>query len=1771
MEKSENFNIETVVEKFFERAELFKTSTKTLLDLISQGRIPTKEQHEAFNKEFNEIEKCYKNIFNKAREINPDVNEDLSIEELRQIIKKHDNTLNKIDEAKKILKQFIQVKSYIEKYTKALEPYQEEAKKLIQEINNQNCEELLTSNPYRRAKYFIEALNNPDNDEAFDVIDEIYPKEVAKEVERGLLRNKYFLADTNSSELKISTENEQSKPAQEPDAEPEQAQTEEPNAIDETPADNTTAEEIDSALTSNQPTINEAKSENNQQPIILTSENKIRKKDKPGSKFVKELRNKKTQNLSHMLILSLLTYFGALTDIQAKKFSDIFQFSFDFFKLPIPLKLIQIAFSDLTKKDNACLISTFILTTTKERVYCLTKYTLDGFNSNPIKNLKKEFGAALQDMPLGNSKFFTDETIEEEILIDQKEKNDSLLDLLERIKDQDYLKSILSDKDFAQNPYYLLENSNETFFSPTVETTKQHEISEPEPNKPGVEQTSAIEEPKQVEPVQIEPIKSEEEIPAKQDETEPKKQAEPAEQTESESPVSEIPQPEDSIKEENIEEEESTVEDSPKEKEISNADTATQETEPEQTENRDDALTTICNLIKSDKIYCATAYAKAKVATEPYYEKIYNALAYAVDDPMAKCDYISTNIQKLNEITEEREFIEPLIVSAAIRTFFSGRNTYDYTLQSLHDTIRGFETVDSNSNLKETISNLFKFKESHHKGLDFYVSQNNPSLEKEIKQLKQDAADFINLTSNFKERIDHTRFKKTKRLIFEPNGKFIKFLNLIKDGNIEKDTQHNISEFVKKNFIKEGRSISQAYIDDEKIWEYIKQFWDKAADKMSMKQHDDLRGSLRNNIIGDTKKCVTLLIDWFLLIEKMPNESDTGINEYNRSKKSFISSLQQTAQKDIKDCLDRYKNDMKKYAGLKIVEYTVYEIKKCIDNNNYIENEKKYFYADFLKTPYILLDNNYLPVLKRFHSDPSYLLPENRILQHANNVDSSSFEKRLNNILEESGDDYGSFRLINEYLKNKEQELEYTDSIIKDGKDFAEENVKDKKEDFVGELELAYAYGQIDISEGDKKDEILTNINEWFKYTSETENYGFFRMVLASYLKDIKEKAKSIGEERCKQLEEFESTKNDNLSMESKKKILAKIKEMIDKQIYTVAEELLMPPYETELSYDVSEKNYLNDFIENYNEYYNPASKQGNFFSIISSSIKSDEAKAMARNWFSERGNIGENKLNNLFTHLGFGKITIETQQPIKIGSSEYENYIIMKTKSYSNIIHPIAALGSGMRNGVRVVCICENKNGEQLVNTIKQLGIDKRHSIILLDSAINLPDRRLLAKKSKILLGDKLFAVIDRTVMTYMLKKYDNSNMNPMLMALIMPFTYYQPYVYKSADPMPPEMFKGRKTQLEKIKSPTGVNIVYGGRQLGKSALLKKAKDDINKNGNENEIAVFIDIKDCDCKETAKKIFETLCDEKILKKDIEISDNWNDLARAVKKRLKSDHPTKISYLLLLLDEADTFISSCKDIKYAPFNALKDIQQNADPGQFKFVIAGLRNIVKFDKERAIGDNAVLPHLESMTVTPFNPSEARELLAIPLHYLGLRFPKDKEYLIYLILATTNYFPGLIQMYCAKLLEAMHKDDYAGYSEADTPAYEISENHIKKVLSDPDFIDQIREKYEITLGLTDKDNKYYYIIALAIAWLHHNKKNISGYSPEDVKDFCKDWGFDKITNMKTQELTVLLNELKELNILRNTGENRYWFARYNFFQLMGTKEKVDDKIFELLGQE
>ena len=373
-----------------------------------------------------------------------------------------------------------------------------------------------------------------------------------------------------------------------------------------------------------------------------------------------------------------------------------------------------------------------------------------------------------------------------------------------------------------------------------------------------------------------------------------------------------------------------------------------------------------------------------------------------------------------------------------------------------------------------------------------------------------------------------------------------------------------------------------------------------------------------------------------------------------------------------------------------------------------------------------------------------------------------------------------------------------------------------------------------------------------------------------------------------------------------------------------------------------------------------------------------------------------------------------------------------------------------------------------------------------------------------------------------------------------------------------------GRKHELEQIISPSGVNFVYGGRQLGKSALLKMAQKhtDMNEAG---ERAVFVEIKNLNYEEAALKISRELYDVGIIREE-QITKNWQELSRTLKNRLLRPEPEQeeIPYLLLLLDEAEDFIESSEPVEFAPLDELKDLQNNGE-GHFKFVIAGLRNIIRFKKEDALKNNKVLTKLTALTVMPFKTAEARQLLEVPLYYLGFRFPNDSktEMLISNIFGTTNYFPGLLQLYCSKLIEALRKE-YAGYDELESPPYIIREEHIKKALADSTLTKEIREKFFITLRVGNDD--YYYLIALLAAYHYHNNISQDGCSAKEIREIAESYSISKISSMTDGKIDALMEEMRELNVFQQVKKGRYRFSRRNFREMMGNVQKIDDEIVE-----
>lgn len=1166
-------------------------------------------------------------------------------------------------------------------------------------------------------------------------------------------------------------------------------------------------------------------------------------------------------------------------------------------------------------------------------------------------------------------------------------------------------------------------------------------------------------------------------------------------------------------------------------------------------------------MLASDKFYCATAYLTALANKHREFKSARCQLAYALNDPQANCTYSSDQLFSVY-FTEYNQLSEYYTVSAVLRNYFLDQCSYDYSLQMLQGSISSFELLQKNVSLNQAVYMIQQFKSQNHRGIDFYADyrqKKRETFEETLRYIQAEARELYDNYCHGKDSGFTMRFINTKKLLYSDGTDIATFLEAIQTDN--REYLPLIIDHLSSTYIKDGMDIEVESIDTEKIYIAIDDAWNRANTDNKHNKSSRLVGSRRMNLYKLLHRMVSVLCNYVSTVGSTAiNDDDPGFIAYKRSKKSLVETLENA----ISYIHNNPAPTLDEIAGQHVLEYTIKTLLSRLDGS-YEESTLRYFYLEFLQNDQVLLNDEYLPVLEDV-AEIEELSVLSRIEAHYKSTP-ASLEQRLNSILN-GADDYGSARLIQAYLKAHPSMIDnkaLLDISIEKAITYPRKDMETRRCEFIEDLDLAQSYGQIDNTTEDRKETFIQIMDSWYDWAIESGNYGFFYKILTAIRLKIKEDAQVRAIDLERNLTLYKAALVDWEENEQLSSAIAQISARIETQNYAAAEDLLNRLIAGDLDTNIEfiQNDYLAEFLK---EYTLNSTKAGKPSSTLQASLSrghnkdSRAAGKLIDNWPKGNG-TSTTKISDLLTTLGFAVEKVTSQPPIQ-GKDHFQ--VTLKRPSNgrkSNYKHPISAFGSeAEEKGFRVINIFGKMDASRLIDTFKEIGTAK-NTLVLLDYALLLPDRRELARRTKTELNGKTFVVIDRVVLVYLASHYSETAVNRMLMAVTMPFTSYQPYVSDSSKIMPQEIFMGRKTELDKIESASGINIVYGGRQLGKSALLRMAQKNINNDEN-GDRAVLVDIKGLDYKAAAKKISTAFFDEKVLLSE-HITDDWDELSRNIKNRLRGTTPGKpIPYLLLLMDEADVFIESCEAVDYRPFDALKDIQ-SIGSDRFKFVVAGLRNIVRFKKNIALSNNSVLTHLSSLTVTPFKSTEARELLEVPLSYLGFRFPEDSktEMLISTIFGTTNYFPGLLQLYCSKLIEALQRD-YAGYNEDETPPYIVKEAHIKKVLSDKTLEQQIREKYFITLKVDEDD--YYYLIALLTAFNYHNNKGQNGCDAIDIIDIADSYGISKIAKLSRDKVTALMEEMRELNVLQQIGNGKYRFARHSFCQMMGNKSQIEDEI-------
>lgn len=1171
-------------------------------------------------------------------------------------------------------------------------------------------------------------------------------------------------------------------------------------------------------------------------------------------------------------------------------------------------------------------------------------------------------------------------------------------------------------------------------------------------------------------------------------------------------------------------------------------------------------------LLASNKLYCATTYVKALAKKMPEYESMYRQIAYAVNDPMEACSYNSNTVYDIY-YNAPCTLSDHYVVSATMRNYYLDQFSYDYSLQQLHSMISGSEVLRNNPAIDSLIYQLLQFKAEYHVGIDKYADYREKERglwEQRVEENHKDAVLNYNnyILGNIKETKLNRRFMEMAKMLLAPDDDLGLYLQVVIQN--DKERLEELRAFLTDKYIKADAEICEENIDPAKIDVVLEEYWELSTEKMhSVKKSSDLMSSLRMNLFRRVNTIVGIMANYVFLMDSAQKREDTQIlYAYKKIRNSLLSDIEQ-AKEQLESTTDR---TLENIAGNAVLMATLKDLEARL-KGDYVEGSNKYFYIDFLKNDKVLLDDSFMPILDEVLELPDLSI-WNRIMEHAKEEE-MDWSNRLSSIF--SGeDDYGSAQLILTYLNHKKIVLEDLEKWnVEQAVIYPQKDAEIKRNSFLEELELAQSYGKIDNTIEDSKETMVQIMDTWFAWANDTMNYGFFAKILQAFYDKIAKDAQVRAVELNKNLKvylEQNPTWNEN---DLVCKTIHQIQDRIAKQNYAAAEDLMNRLVNEDLEVNVEwiQKDYLAEFFDEYEgNYHKIANTSATLKTLLQTNKMNKDIKGASRlieNWPKGAG-VRADAMKVFLDALGFRIDTLVSEEPIQ---GKMDCFFVKckrpENGRKSNYKHPISAFGSEAEDkGFRIVCMFGKTDASRLIDIFKEIG-NAKNTIVLLDYALTLADRRTLARKTKTDLTGKIFAVMDRVVLVYLAKHYVDTAVNRMLMSIIMPFASYQPYIDKSADVMPQELFIGRKNELEKIESPTGVNIVYGGRQLGKTALLRMAKKDIDRNEN-GDRAVIVSVWGKDYKESAKIISQALYDEGILKTE-HVTEDWNELSRDIKNRLR-DEQDKIPYLLLMIDEADVFIESCESIGYAPFEALKDIQ-SIGSGRFKFVVAGLRNIVRFKKEAALGNNRGLTHLDSLTVKPFKTTEARELLEVPLSYLGFRFPKNSEteVLISTIFGTTNYFPGLIQLYCTKLIEAVQRN-YAGYDESETPPYIVQKEHIKKVLAEQTLQQDIREKFFITLKVGDDD--YYYIIALLVAYHYHQNKAENGCSAKDLLILAEEYSIQKLLVMTEEQIWALMEEMCELNVLQHTETKRYRFSRHSFCQMMGTVQQIDDELYKYM---
>ncbi len=492
----------------------------------------------------------------------------------------------------------------------------------------------------------------------------------------------------------------------------------------------------------------------------------------------------------------------------------------------------------------------------------------------------------------------------------------------------------------------------------------------------------------------------------------------------------------------------------------------------------------------------------------------------------------------------------------------------------------------------------------------------------------------------------------------------------------------------------------------------------------------------------------------------------------------------------------------------------------------------------------------------------------------------------------------------------------------------------------------------------------------------------------------------------------------------------------------------------------------------------------------------------------------------------------------------------------------PIPEFGSAIQHGVDLVVVAKRSQPAHILSAVRDLGLEPSKSVfVVYPWPLSLQERlelRGVALASNAHLSPLIVdacAILFSCAASEVLNTFFN---------ITLPFVKANPFIQAGGN-VPVEMFVGREAEAQDLLDDGGSCIVYGGRQLGKSALLRYLTNEYNLADGKRHV-VYSDIQGLSTAQYNDQYGEIVCEFWCRLAD-QLESNgfctfhkgtgWaknrpDQIAADVIQKIQETLKRKRSWkLLVLLDEADNLLEA--DAK-KDFRLVKEIRSlmEGTSRRFKCVFTGLHNVQQYYG----WTNHPFAQLgRDICIRPLPQAAAFRLVVDRMKSLGYEF--DDRASVLRILSQVNYHPGLIQIFCHKLVENIQRK---------RPDVEfvrrVGLRHVREVENDREVMDHIRNRFDWTLSLDDRYK------VLTYAFILEGNPRVA-LSLKQFQDLGRSQWNSVFGAMDLRAMRGLLEEMVGLGVFANLGDE-YLLKSPNLLRLIGHGDEIREQLNTIVSR-